>query len=64
MININKPIVCRDGTPARIICSDLIGGSPLVVALEIIKGKEFVSVYNITGKYAKDDHHFDLINVE
>ncbi len=60
----NKPVACRDGTRARIICTDAKGSGP-IVALVTFEWGEAVVQYGMDGsRYASvDQDKLDLINI-
>lgn len=75
-IDVNKPVMTRDGRKARIICSDRVFESqvtstayPIVALVEVREGFEAVQAYDEYGRYlgrhrdVDDPRKTDLLNV-
>lgn len=65
MIDLTKPVQTRDGRKARVICTDMEGGSERIVALITNRsGGEHPLSYFKNGSYYNDDdsNNTDLIN--
>jgi hypothetical protein len=77
-IDLEKPIQFRDGTKARIVCTDVDNGTPDEVLLVLARigglGGERAIIYHKSGLHFGDViyddgydmmlHNFDLVNVE
>jgi hypothetical protein len=64
-LDLNKPVQLRDGTPARIICTDRKGGDRPIMALYVgPDGYEVMRTYRAGGAYYVDRLcDYDLVNV-
>lgn len=63
-LDINKPVMTRDGKPARIICTDRKGSSHILVALVEEDGRESFWSYRADGQKFEDRQGpLDLVNV-
>ena len=59
-----KPVETRSGRPARIICTDKKGGSPIVALVQFLNGgNEYPQYYRNDGSSAVMSPREDLVNV-
>jgi hypothetical protein len=60
-----KPVQTRDGRSARIICTDRVGGAPIVALVKIGLNEEANYGYRSDGvRYSKNgDRSDDLVNI-
>ncbi len=59
-----KPAICRNGRPARVICTDRKGpGGPIVALVSNPEGHEVAKGFMADGTCVFDPSDFDLINV-
>jgi hypothetical protein len=61
-----KPVRCRDGKPARIICTDRKGPhAPIVALVTFGDEKEIIRSYTAKGAYYSEgtEHPNDLVNI-
>jgi len=63
-IDPKKPVMTRDGRPARIICTDRIGNAP-IIALVNRHETEFTVAVTAEGRvpWSTGSHESDLINI-
>lgn len=57
------PFCTRDGRAARIICTDRMGGYPIVALIDD-KTAELNRSFDIRGKFWCDNRNLDLMNAE
>ncbi len=64
-LDLSKPLQLRDGTPCRLICSDLKGDRPLLASyIDPSDGEECTIRRPATGQWLTDEESCqDLINV-
>lgn len=48
--NPSRKVVTRDGRSVRIICTDIIGHFPIVAAIKLEVGNEFIKEYDLRGR--------------
>ena len=46
----SRKVVTRDGRSVRIICTDIIGHFPIVAAIKLEVGNEFIKEYDLRGR--------------
>jgi hypothetical protein len=64
-LDVNRPVMTRDGRKARIIATDAKGGDFPIIALVECTGGESTEGYKADGSYLVErrEHGLDLINV-
>ena len=64
-LDLTKPVQTRNGKPARIICTDVKSGQPILALVKCPDRTEAVISYSIDGSFFPDDRTSDndLINV-
>lgn len=63
MFDPTKPVQTRDGHPARIICTDMIGDRPIAAIITETERTESVLQYRADGQFGEMPYRLDLINI-
>ena len=65
MVDWTRPVQTRDGRKARVLCTNKVGGQPVVVLVEVCS-EETIQTVNIDGSFHNNEgarSNYDIMNI-